>query len=181
MDSTYNNIRVTNVVATFKTRCTLDLHTIASKMNNVILPSGGGKVLMKLRKPMITATISSSGSIVCTGAKSEDEAKMGARRVARCLQKLGFDVTFCDFHIVNVLAVCSVPFAINLERFAVENQPFACYEPELFPAASYRVQNPKATLQVYSNGTITVTGPKVKDVTTAVEQVYPLLFECRRN
>lgn len=87
------------------------------------------KVLMKLRKPRITATIWSSGKIICTGATrwvapappagepcsqtrlsqpafslpliiffyfnySEEEAKFGARRLARSLQKLGFQVTF---------------------------------------------------------------------------------------
>ncbi|KAG7501271.1 TATA box-binding 1 [Solea senegalensis] len=174
-----NNITIANVVSTFKTGCHLDLHTIALRGRNVIHQPKGGKVVMKLRKPLITATISSSGGVVCAGAKSEAEAKMGARRVARCLQKLGFKVTFSGFRVVNVLAVSSVPFRINLIRFTMENKPFATYEPELFPAAIYKIKNPKATLQVYSTGAIVVTGPNVKDLNKGFEHTYPRLFECQ--
>uniref|UniRef100_A0A672N3N2 TBP-like 1 n=1 Tax=Sinocyclocheilus grahami TaxID=75366 RepID=A0A672N3N2_SINGR len=83
------------------------------------------KVLMKLRKPRITATIWSSGKIICTGATSEEEAKLGARRLARCLQKIGFKVRFSDFKVVNVLAVCSLPFQIRLIEFTKNNRPIA--------------------------------------------------------
>lgn len=93
------DIIITNVVATFRTRCHLNLRTIALEGINVIykpeagvrrLPNAGmqkththtrtlvrldctllsllQKVLMKLRKPKITASIWSSGKIICTGA-----------------------------------------------------------------------------------------------------------------
>uniref|UniRef100_A0A665V5J4 TATA box-binding protein-like 1 n=1 Tax=Echeneis naucrates TaxID=173247 RepID=A0A665V5J4_ECHNA len=152
------DIIVTNVVATFRTRCHLNLRTIALEGTNVIYKPEVGKVLMKLRKPMITASIWSSGKIICTGATSEDEAKLGARRLARCLQKLGFKVRFSAFKVVNVLAVCSMPFAVHLIDFTKNNRPIASYEPELHPAATYRIKNLKATIQVFSTGSLTVTG-----------------------
>uniref|UniRef100_A0A3Q4HVD1 TATA box-binding protein-like 1 n=1 Tax=Neolamprologus brichardi TaxID=32507 RepID=A0A3Q4HVD1_NEOBR len=152
------DIIITNVVATFRTRCHLNLRTIALEGTNVIYKPEVGKVLMKLRKPMITASIWSSGKIICTGATSEDEAKLGARRLARCLQKLGFKVRFSAFKVVNVLAVCSMPFAVNLINFTKNNRPIASYEPELHPAATYRIKNLKATIQVFSTGSLTVTG-----------------------
>ncbi|XP_036405836.1 TATA box-binding protein-like 1 [Megalops cyprinoides] len=173
------DIIITNVVAVFRTRCHLNLRTIALEGSNVIYKPEVGKVLMKLRKPRITASIWSSGKIICTGATSEDEAKFGARRLARCLQKLGFKVKFTDFKIVNVLAVCTMPFQIHLIQFTKNNRPIASYEPELHPAASYRIKNLRATVQVFSTGSITVTGPNVQYVATAVEQIYPLLFECK--
>ncbi|OXB73211.1 UNVERIFIED_CONTAM: hypothetical protein H355_011909, partial [Colinus virginianus] len=115
------------------------------------------KVLMKLRKPRITATIWSSGKVICTGATSEEEAKFGARRLARCLQKLGFQVIFTDFKVVNVLAVCNMPFEIRLPEFTKNNRPHASYEPELHPAVCYRIKTLRATLQIFSTGSITVT------------------------
>ena len=36
--------------------------------------------MMKIRKPNMMANIWSSGKIVCQGARSEEEAKKGARR-----------------------------------------------------------------------------------------------------
>ncbi|KAI4802249.1 hypothetical protein KUCAC02_020099 [Chaenocephalus aceratus] len=74
------DIIITNVVATFRVRCHLNLRTIALEGNNVIYKPDCGKVLMKLRKPKITASIWSSGKIICTGATSEDDAKLGDRR-----------------------------------------------------------------------------------------------------
>ncbi|TSP79471.1 TATA box-binding protein-like protein 1 [Bagarius yarrelli] len=175
------DIIITNVVSVFRTRCHLNLRTIGLEGNNVIYRPEVGKVLMKLRKPRITASIWSSGKIICTGATSEDEAKLGARRLARCLQKIGFKVRFSDFKIVNVLAVCSMPFQIRLIEFTKNNRPIASYEPEIHPAATYRIKNLKSTVQVFSTGSITVTGPNVQSVASAVEQIYPLLFECQKQ
>uniref|UniRef100_A0A8C2MZW2 TATA box-binding protein-like 1 n=1 Tax=Cricetulus griseus TaxID=10029 RepID=A0A8C2MZW2_CRIGR len=163
------DILITNVVCVFRTRCHLNLRKIALEGANVIYKRDVGKVLMKLRKPRITATI------------CEEEAKFGARRLARSLQKLGFQVIFTDFKVVNVLAVCNMPFEIRLPEFTKNNRPHASYEPELHPAVCYRIKSLRATLQIFSTGSITVTGPNVKAVATAVEQVYPFVFESRKE
>ncbi|XP_060095580.1 TATA box-binding protein-like 1 isoform X1 [Paroedura picta] len=184
------DILITNVVCVFRTRCHLNLRKIALEGANVIYKRDVGKVLMKLRKPRITATIWSSGKVICTGAtscsfiffnSSEEEAKFGARRLARSLQKLGFQVIFTDFKVVNVLAVCNMPFEIRLPEFTKNNRPHASYEPELHPAVCYRIKSLRATLQIFSTGSITVTGPNVKAVATAVEQIYPFVFESRKE
>ncbi|MBN3274999.1 TBPL1 protein, partial [Polyodon spathula] len=155
------DIIITNVVCVFRTRCHLNLRKIALEGSNVIYKRDFGKVLMKLRKPKITASIWSSGKIICAGATSEEEAKLGARRLARSLQKLGFKVKFTEFKVVNVLAVCTMPFQIRLPEFTKSNRPLASYEPELHPAALYRIKDIKATLQVFSTGSITVTGKTI--------------------
>jgi transcription initiation factor TFIID TATA-box-binding protein len=49
---------------------------------------------MRIRSPRTTALIFSSGKMVCTGAKSEDDSSQAARRYARIIQKLGFAVKF---------------------------------------------------------------------------------------
>lgn len=42
---------------------------------------------------------------------------------------------------------------------------FVCsYEPELHPAATYRIKNLKATIQVFSTGSITVTGKSQRNM-----------------
>ncbi|XP_034018381.1 TATA box-binding protein-like protein 1 [Thalassophryne amazonica] len=174
------DVIVTNVVATFRSRCHLNLRTIALEGINVVYRPDAGKVTMKLRKPKITASIWSSGKITCVGATSEEEAKVGARRIARTLQKLGFEVRFSAFKVVNVLAVCHMPFGVHLNKFANKNRPIVSYEPEIHPAAMYRIANLKATIQVHSTGCLTVTGPNVQNVATAVEQVYPLLLDCQK-
>ena len=182
MDSSNESIDViiTNVVATFSTMCPLELRTIALYGSNVTYKTQYGQVQMKLRKPRITASIWPSGKIMSFGAKSEEEAKCGARRVARCLQKLGFEVNFSAFKVVNVVAVCYMPFAVNLIDFTKNNSANVSYEPELHPAATYRVKTFKATIQVFTTGSITITAPNVNNVVKGVETIYPMLFQCKK-
>ncbi|NWI03556.1 TBPL1 protein, partial [Tichodroma muraria] len=167
------DILITNVVCVFRTRCHLNLRKIALEGANVIYKRDVGKVLMKLRKPRITATIWSSGKVICTGATSEEEAKFGARRLARSLQKLGFQVIMMkkDLH-DSSNAVLDLSFLLFIL--------FSSYEPELHPAVCYRIKSLRATLQIFSTGSITVTGPNVKAVASAVEQIYPFVFESRK-
>lgn len=74
---------------------------------------------MKLRKPKATATIWSSGKIICIGSTSEEEAKIASKRIARIIQRLGYNgVKFCNFKIVNVLGSCSLPFSIKIIPFS---------------------------------------------------------------
>lgn len=56
---------------------------------------------MRIRQPRTTALIFSSGKMVCTGAKSEDESRLAARKYARIIQKLGFTVSKINFFFYN--------------------------------------------------------------------------------
>jgi hypothetical protein len=44
---------------------------------------------MRIREPKTTALIFASGKMVCTGAKSETESRLAAKKYARIIQKLG--------------------------------------------------------------------------------------------
>ena len=79
-------------------------------------------VTMKLRRPYTTASMRSSGKITCTGANTEADARVAARRYARLLQKLGFNAKFRKFRIVNVLGTCTLPFAIKITQFSQQHR-----------------------------------------------------------
>jgi transcription initiation factor TFIID TATA-box-binding protein len=78
--------------------------------------------------------------MVITGAKSEDDARLAARRYAKIVQKLGFNATFKDFKIQNMVGSCDVRFPIRLEGLALSQSMFASYEPELFPGLIFRMK-----------------------------------------
>ena len=50
------------------------------------------------------------------------------------------------------------------------------YEPELHPGVTYRIRQPKATLKIFSTGSITITAPSVANIQSAVEYIYPLVY-----
>lgn len=175
------DIVINNVVCSFSVRCHLNLQEIARCANNVEFRRENGMVTMKLRRPYTTASIWSSGKITCTGATSEHQAKIAARRYSRCLQKLGFNVKFRNFRIVNVLGTCSMPWGIMIVNFSERYKKDASYEPELHPGVTYKLQSPKATLKIFSTGSITVTAASVAFVQAAIEQIFPLVYEFRKK
>lgn len=172
------DIVISNVVCAFSVRYKLNLKEIALNGANVEFKKENGMVTMKLRKPQTTASIWSSGKITCTGATSEEhvsidsffvfdynislfsllQAKIAARRYARVLQKLNFRVRFQNYRVVNVLGTCRMPFAIKIVQFSEKYKKEASYEPELHPGVTYNLQNPTATLKIFSTGSMTVTG-----------------------
>ncbi|XP_053664087.1 TATA-box-binding protein-like [Anopheles marshallii] len=175
------DIVINNVVCSFSVRCHLNLHDIALNGDNVEFRRENGMVTMKLRRPYTTASIWSSGKITCTGATSEDQAKVAARRYSRCLQKLGFNVRLRNFRIVNVLGTCAMPWGIKIVNFSEKYKKDASYEPELHPGVTYKLHSPRATLKIFSTGSITVTAASVAFVQSAIEHIFPLVYEFRKK
>ncbi|EFN68791.1 TATA box-binding protein-like protein 1 [Camponotus floridanus] len=175
------DIVINNVVCSFSVRCHLNLREIALNGSNVEYRRENGMITMKLRRPYTTASIWSSGKVTCTGATSEIQAKIAARRFARSLQKLGFKVRFNNYRVVNVLGTCCMPFAIKITLFSVHHKENADYEPELHPGVTYKLKELKATLKIFSTGSVTVTAPNVAAVQAAIEHIYPLVYEFRKE
>jgi TATA-box binding protein (TBP) (component of TFIID and TFIIIB) len=177
------DIVINNVVCSFSVRCHLNLKEIALNGSNVEYRRENGMVTMKLRHPYTTASIWSSGKITCTGANSEDQARVSARKFSRILQKLDDkykDIRIKNWRIVNVLGTCTLPFAIKITPFS---QAFreASYEPELHPGVTYKIKYPKATLKIFSTGSITVTAPSVANVEAAIKHIYPKVFDFQKK
>jgi TATA-box binding protein (TBP) (component of TFIID and TFIIIB) len=57
---------------------------------------------------------------------------------------------------------------------------FYSYEPELHPGVTYKLTEPKATLKIFSTGSITVTAHRVQYVQIAIEQIFPLVYEFKK-
>jgi len=177
------DIVINNVVCSFSVRCHLNLKEIALSGSNVEYRRENGMVTMKLRHPYTTASIWSSGKITCTGANSEDQARVSARKFSRILQRLDDkykDIRIKNWRIVNVLGTCTLPFAIKITPFS---QAFreASYEPELHPGVTYKIKFPKATLKIFSTGSITVTAPSVANVEAAIKHIYPKVFDFQKK
>ncbi|BBH06895.1 TATA binding protein 2, partial [Prunus dulcis] len=172
-----------NIVSTVYLGCRLDLKQIALQARNAEYnPKRFAAVIMRIREPKTTALIFASGKMVCTGAKSEQQSKLAARKYARIIQKLGFSASFKDFKIQNIVGSCDVKFPIRLEGLAYSHGAFSSYEPELFPGLIYRMKQPKIVLLIFVSGKIVITGAKVREDTyKAFENIYPVLTEFRKK
>lgn len=175
-------ISISNVVTNFSVKSHLNLRYLALNGSNIEYRRENGMLTMKLRKPNATATIWSSGKIACTGSTSESRAKIASRRIARIIQKLGYrNAKFSSYRIVNVLGSCALPFPIKVIQFSEKYKTIAQYEPELHPGVTFKIKELKATLKIFSTGSITVTAPSVGNVYQAIEQIYPMVYPFRRE
>lgn len=172
-----------NVVATVNLNCKLDLKNIALRARNAEYnPKRFAAVIMRIREPKTTALIFASGKMVITGAKSEKSSRMAAQRYAKIIHKLGFNATFDDFKIQNIVSSCDIKFSIRLEGLAYAHSNYCSYEPELFPGLIYRMVKPKIVLLIFVSGKIVLTGAKVRDdIYQAFENIYPVLTQYRKT
>lgn len=172
-----------NCVSTVSLGCDLDLQKINFRTRNAEYnPSRFHGVVMRIREPRCTALIFRSGKVVCTGARTEADAHLGARKFARIIQKLGYAVRFLDFKVQNLVATVDLRFPIRLEKLNQMHQQFSSYEPELFPGLIYRMVKPRVVLLIFVNGKIVFTGAKNRhDIQESLENIYPILQSFRKN
>ncbi|XP_018800514.1 PREDICTED: TBP-related factor [Bactrocera latifrons] len=178
-----HEVKLQNVVATVSVGCELNLQDINFRTrNSEYTPSRFHGVVMRMREPRCTALIFRTGKIICTGARNETEASLGARKFARILQKLGYPVKFVDFKLQNIVATVDLRFPIRLENLNQMHGQFSSYEPELFPGLIYRMVNPRMVLLIFVNGKIVFTGAKArKDILECLDKIYPTLLSFRKN
>ena len=175
MDNINLDVSLQNVVCCFHTKCHIKLKDFCMKATNVEHVREHGLVRMRLRSPRTTSSIWASGKISVTGAKSEADARKAARRVGRILQRAGYDVKLTNYRIVNILAKCRLPFEVRLDSFANANRNKSQYEPELQPQVVVQMGTPKATINVFSTGSVTITTDSVHNLSTALMELYPMV------
>jgi transcription initiation factor TFIID TATA-box-binding protein len=172
-----------NIVSTVNMCSKLDLKKIALHARNAEYnPKRFAAVIMRIREPRTTALIFSSGKMVCTGAKSEEDSRLAARKYARIVQKLGFQTKFKDFKIQNMVGSCDVKFPIRLEGLVLTHSQFSSYEPELFPGLIYRMVKPRIVLLIFVSGKVVLTGAKVRqEIYEAFDNIYPILKNFKKQ
>ncbi|KAB0379757.1 hypothetical protein FD755_007541 [Muntiacus reevesi] len=172
-----------NIVCTVNLGCKLDLKRIALLARNAEYnPKRFVAVIMRIREPRTTALFFSSGKMVCTGGKSEEQSRLAARKYARIIQKLGFPAKFLDFKIQNMVGSCDVKFPIRLEALVLSHRQFASYEPELFPGLVYRMIKPRIVLLIFVSGKVVLTGAKVRrEINEAFNNIYSILKGFRKT
>lgn len=174
-----SNVKVENVVASTSLGQKFDLGLITVAMDKVEYePEQFPGLVYHLDEPKAAALIFGSGKIVCTGAKSIDEAKLAIEKIVQKIKEAGVEIERKPEVIVqNVVATANLGAELNLDAIAVglDNTE---YEPEQFPGLVYRMKDPKVVLLLFGSGKIVCTGAKsVGDAERAAENVSKKLKE----
>jgi transcription initiation factor TFIID TATA-box-binding protein len=114
--------------------------------------------------------------MVCTGAKSEKEARRAVMKVAKELKKGGIIIiSKPELKIQNIVASASLGGMIDLEK-AAYTLGKTMYEPEQFPGLIYRMDEPKVVILLFASGKLACTGEKKEaDGYTAVHKLHGIL------
>jgi transcription initiation factor TFIID TATA-box-binding protein len=172
-------IHIQNVVASATLNQRVDLNAIVkSNLGVEYRPEQFPGLVFRLKRPKTATLIFNSGKMVCTGAKSEKEARRAVMNVIKELKKGGIIiVNKPELKIQNIVASASLGGKIDLEQ-AVSSLGKTMYEPEQFPGLIYRMDEPKVVILIFASGNLVCTGAKKEqDVYDAVHKLHESLEE----
>jgi transcription initiation factor TFIID TATA-box-binding protein len=172
-------IHIQNIVASAALNQRISLKTIVEKFPHTeYSPRVFPGLVFRLKKPKTATLIFETGKMVCTGAKSAKEAVQAVNKVTKELKKRGIPiVSKPEIHIQNVVASVELGGEIDLEN-VVYKLNRVMYEPEQFPGAVYRMDEPKVVFLIFSAGKLVCVGAKKEqDVYDAVNNIQKLLEE----
>jgi len=172
-------INIENVVASATLNQKVDLNAVVKGYPGVeYRPEQFPGLVFRLKRPKTATLIFNSGKMVCTGAKSEKEARRAVMKVIKELKKGGIIIiSKPELKIQNIVASASLGGMIDLEKSAYTLGK-TMYEPEQFPGLIYRMDFPKVVILLFASGKLVCTGAKKEqDVYDAVHKLHKILEE----
>jgi len=172
-------VKIENVVASATLNQKVDLNAVVKGYPGVeYRPEQFPGLVFRLKRPKTATLIFNSGKMVCTGAKSEKEARRAVMKVIKELKKGGIIIiSKPELKIQNIVASASLGGMIDLEK-AAYSLGKTMYEPEQFPGLIYRMADPKVVILIFASGKLVVTGAKKEaEVPRAVAKLKETLEE----
>ncbi len=170
-------VSIENVVASATLNQNIDLNAVVKGYPSVeYRPEQFPGLVFRLKRPKTATLIFASGKMVCTGAKSEREARRAVKKVIRELKDAGIVITSKpELKVQNIVASANLGGMIDLESAAYTLER-TMYEPEQFPGLIYRMEEPKVVLLLFASGKLVCTGArKEEDVYQAVKKLHQRL------
>lgn len=170
-------ISIENVVASATINQRVDLNQITRNFTDVEYhPDQFPGLVFRLKTPKTATLIFSSGKMVCTGAKSEDQSRKAVQIVVTKLRKGGVKIKKNAItEIQNIVASASLGGKVHLEE-AARQLPRSMYEPEQFPGLIHRMTEPKTVILLFASGKLVCTGAKKEpQVYQAVDNLHEVL------
>ncbi|MFH0966402.1 MAG: TATA-box-binding protein [Methanobacteriota archaeon] len=180
MNENNQSLKIENIVASGSIADTIDLEMISAKietceLNKKRFPGA----VYRIQNPKMAILIFSSGKVVMTGVKSQEDLTCGLDILIQKMKEVG--VTCHDtpgVAITNMVCSYDIGAKINLNKMIMSlSLERIEYEPEQFPGLVYRIENPKVVALVFSSGKIILTGGKnMEDVEKGLAVLEQKIF-----
>jgi len=167
-------INIENVVATTSLNQTINIKNVTKIFHAKYNPDRFPGAIVRLEHPRAVLIVFKSGSIVCTGTKSEEMAKRAISRFVLELNQMTKlqNALYQDIKIQNVVASCNLGNKVHLEQ-AARMLPRSLYEPEQFPGIIHRACHPKTVILLFASGRLVCVGAKsAQEVSNSVNAIH---------
>jgi len=166
-------VKVVNVVASATLGQRVDLNAVAKGFSDAEFSSERFPgLIFRLKKPKTAALIFSSGKMICTGGRSENEARKAVKGIVKELGKEGM-ITPRKSKVKIDNIVASADFGRDIDLESVSKLHRTMYEPDQFPALIYRMGDPHVVFLIFPTGRLVCVGAKsVKEVYRAIERLF---------
>ena len=170
-------ISMQNVVATASLGQDLDLDLIVRIFPSVeYRPELFPGLVFRLKEPKTATLLFRTGKMVCTGSKSERQAREVVLRVVDELKRNGVPILGKpDIQIQNIVASVDLFGCVDLEK-TIYSLERTVYEPEQFPGLIYRMDDPRVVILIFASGKLVCAGAKKEEeVGVAVARIQETL------
>ena len=177
MPKTQAVVTIQNVVASVTLRQSIDLDSIVRLFPETeYRPEQFPGLVFRLRNPKTAMLIFRSGKMVCTGSKSERQARKAVATIMDELRRKGIVIAGKpDIQIQNIVASGGLGGSIDLEKTTYSLKK-TMYEPEQFPGLIYRLDEPKVVMLLFASGNFVCTGARnEEEVQRAVAKLQETL------
>lgn len=154
---------IVNLVASGNLNATLDLYNLAITIPNIEYePEQFPGAILKLKEPKVSMLLFKNGKVIVSGASNEEEISQGIKKASKLIHEIQPSVKIqrnVDYVVVNLVATANFNMELDLFKIATELDNVE-YEPEQFPGAILRLDDPKLTLLLFKNGKVICAGAK---------------------
>ena len=154
---------IVNLVASANLNATLDLYNLAITIPNIEYePEQFPGAILKLKEPKVSMLLFKNGKVICSGAASENEIELGIKKASKLIHEIQRSVKILrkvEYNVVNLVATANLNMTLDLFSLAMGLDNVE-YEPEQFPGAILRIDEPKITLLLFKNGKVICAGAK---------------------
>jgi len=147
-----------------------------------------GLILKKSLPEPVVGIVFPSGRVVCTGAKTESNAKtavMGMLSVVKQIMNPNKPLSALPNSeapkIQNIMGQFDVGFEIQLELLAIEYDEEVVYEPEIFAPLIFKMSQPKVLMYISVKGKVLMSAMFQDQLSDAQKNIIPILTRFRRS
>lgn len=171
-------IKIQNVIASFKLKNKINLKKIYLENKNISTYDEAvfnyNVVVMRINEPKMTFLIYHTGTVICTGAKSVEDANKSfdifKEKTRNTITEFQLEKKLKIYNIVSTYDAKREFELVNVSQLL--NDQNVEYEPEQFPGLIYRSIIPKGTALIFQNGKMVVSGAKsMEDIKNIIKKI----------